>query len=444
MQKPQLNSLSGTFVLPARSSTDRPLHDNLRSTYKNTFLYNRQGQICIGQVPDLTPNLLGAFTIMNTRFVLTVLCTLALSACGKKETPLPAPAPAAAAAPISTEAKVLNIYNWPDYISENMVSDFEKETGIQVNYQTFENNEVLQAKLIAGNSGYDIVVPGAVFAQSQIEAGLLQTLDKSKIPNLSNLDSAIMAKLDTVDPGNAYLVPWAWSFTTVGINKTKVTKALGSTPIPDNAWDLVFNPTYTSKLKSCGIAYLDSPTEVMPPAMHYIGKNAYSADPADHKAAGDMLALVRKDIRMFSSTLIDDLAGGKACVVLGWAGDINIARSRAIDNQSGEEIEALVPKTGGLLFFDNLAVPKDAKHPNNAMAFINYFLKPEVSAALTNELSYPTANEASIALVAPEMAQNKSVFLDEASLKQAVSPASLSNPTRESLTAAYTRFKQGK
>lgn len=381
---------------------------------------------------------------MNTRFVLTVLCTLALSACGKKETPLPAPAPAAAAAPISTEAKVLNIYNWPDYISENMVSDFEKETGIQVNYQTFENNEVLQAKLIAGNSGYDIVVPGAVFAQSQIEAGLLQTLDKSKIPNLSNLDSAIMAKLDTVDPGNAYLVPWAWSFTTVGINKTKVTKALGSTPMPDNAWDLVFNPTYTSKLKSCGIAYLDSPTEVMPPAMHYIGKNAYSADPADHKAAGDMLALVRKDIRMFSSTLIDDLAGGKACVVLGWAGDINIARSRAIDNQSGEEIEALVPKTGGLLFFDNLAVPKDAKHPNNAMAFINYFLKPEVSAALTNELSYPTANEASIALVAPEMAQNKSVFLDEASLKQAVSPASLSNPTRESLTAAYTRFKQGK
>jgi putrescine transport system substrate-binding protein len=157
-----------------------------------------------------------------------------------------------------------------------------------------------------------------------------------------------------------------------------------------------------------------------------------------------MLALVRKDIRLFSSTLIDDLAGGKACVVLGWAGDINIARSRAIENQSAEEIEALVPQTGGLLFFDNLAVPKDAKHPNNAMAFINYFLKPEVSAALTNELSYPTANKASIAFVAPEMAQNKSVFLDEASLQQAVSPASLSNSTRESLTAAYTRFKQGK
>jgi putrescine transport system substrate-binding protein len=377
---------------------------------------------------------------MNNRILLTALCVLALTACGKKEES----PKAGAAANSQAEAKILNIYNWPDYITEDMVSNFEKESGIKVNYQTFENNEVLQAKLIAGNSGYDIVVPGAVFAKSQIEAGLLQPLDKSKIPNLANLDSAIMAKLDSVDPGNNYLVPWAWSFTTVGINKTKVSQALGDTPMPDNAWDLVFNPTYTSKLKSCGIAYLDSPTEVMPPALHYLGKDAYSSNTADHEAAGEMLALVRQDIRLFSSTLIDDLAGGKACVVLGWAGDINIARSRAIENQTGDEIEALLPKSGGLLFFDNLAVPKDAKHPNNAMAFINYFLQPEVSASLTNELSYPTANKASVALVTPEVGQNKSVFLDEANLQQAVSPSSLSNATRESLTSVYTRFKQGK
>jgi putrescine transport system substrate-binding protein len=377
---------------------------------------------------------------MNNRILLTALCALVLTACGKKEE---SPKAAAAAGP-QAEAKILNIYNWPDYITEDMVSNFEKESGIKVNYQTFENNEVLQAKLIAGNSGYDIVVPGAVFAKSQIEAGLLQPLDKSKIPNLANLDSAIMAKLDSVDPGNNHLVPWAWSFTTVGINKTKVSQALGNTPMPDNAWDLVFNPTYTSKLKSCGIAYLDSPTEVMPPALHYLGKDAYSSNTADHEAAGEMLALVRQDIRLFSSTLIDDLAGGKACVVLGWAGDINIARSRAIENKTGDEIEALLPKSGGLLFFDNLAIPKDAKHPNNAMAFINYFLQPEVSASLTNELSYPTANKASVALVTPEVGQNKSVFLDEANLQQAVSPSSLSNATRESLTSVYTRFKQGK
>jgi putrescine transport system substrate-binding protein len=379
---------------------------------------------------------------MNKRFLLTALCVLALAACGKKEE---APqATVSAAAPVNTEEKVLNIYNWPDYITQDMVANFEKETGIKVNYQTFENNEALQAKLIAGNSGYDLVVPGAVFAKSQIEAGLLRPLDKAKIPNLANLDPAIMAKLDKVDPGNTHLIPWAWSFTTVGINKAKVAKALGNTPMPENAWDLVFNPSYTSKLKSCGIAYLDSPTEIMPPALHYIGKDAYSADAADHKAAGEMLGKVRKDIRLFSSTMIDDLAGGKACVALGWAGDINIASSRAVENKSGQEIEALLPKTGGLLFFDNLAVPKDAQHPNNAMAFINYFLKPEVSASLTNELSYATANKASVAQVTPEVASNKAVFLDAAALQVAVSPSSLSNATRESMTSVYTAFKKGK
>jgi len=380
--------------------------------------------------------------MMNKRFLLTALCALTLVACGKKEeTPQ---APVAAATPGNTEEKVLNIYNWPDYITQDMVANFEKESGIKVNYQTFENNEALQAKLIAGNSGYDIVVPGAVFAKSQIEAGLLRPLDKAQIPNLSNLDPAIMAKLDKVDPGNAHLIPWAWSFTTVGINKAKVAKALGSTPLPENAWDLVFNPTYTSKLKSCGIAYLDSPTEIMPPALHYIGKDAYSADAADHKAAGEMLNKVRKDIRLFSSTMIDDLAGGKACVALGWAGDINIASTRAQENKSGQEIEALLPKTGGLLFFDNLAVPKDAQHPHNAMAFINYFLKPEVSASLTNELSYATANKASVAQVSPDVAKNKAVFLDAAALQVAVSPSSLSNATRESMTSVYTAFKKGK
>ena len=375
---------------------------------------------------------------------------VALSACGKKEeapvavvTPA-APASAVVAAPANTEEKVLNVYNWPDYIAKDMVADFEKETGIKVNYQTFENNEALHAKLVAGNTGYDIVVPGAVFAKPQIDGGLLAKLDKSKIANYGNLDPAIMGKLGTIDPGNDYLIPWAWSFTTVGINRAKVAKALGDTPLPDNAWELVFNPAYTAKLKSCGIAYLDSPTEIIPPAMHYLGKNAYSNDAADHKAAGEMLAKVRPHIRMFSSTMIDDLAGGKACVALGWAGDINIARGRALENKSGNEVEALLPKTGGLIFFDTLAMPKDAKHPNNAYAFINYYLRPEVSAALTNELGYPTANKASLANVKPEIAQDKAVFPDAESMQKMVSPASFSNEARESMSNVFTAFKKGK
>ena len=380
---------------------------------------------------------------------------IALIGCGKKDdgtvqaptqpaTSLPASAasPAVLAA-ANAEEKVLNIYNWPDYIAKDMVTNFEKESGIRVNYQTFENNEALQAKLVAGNSGYDLVVPGAVFAKSQIDGGLLMKLDKSKVANYGNLDAEVMAKLNLVDPGNAYLIPWAWSYTTVGINKSMVAKALGATPLPDNAWELVFNPTYTARLKSCGIAFLDSPTEVIPPAMHFMGKNPYSSDPADHKAAGEMLAKVRPHVRLFSSTMIDDLAGGKACVALGWAGDMNIARARAIENKNGNEIQVLVPATGGLAFFDNLAIPKDAKHPNNALAFINYFLKPEVAASLTNELSYPTANKQSVASVKPEIANDKTVYLDSESLKKLVPPSSFTNAGRESMSSVFTLFKKG-
>ena len=402
---------------------------------------------------------------MKRNALVLALSVLAVTACGKKEAPVAeTPAPAAAEAPAqpasasnataeptaapaveaSDEEKVLNIYNWADYIPADMVAKFEKETGIKVNYQTFENNEGLHAKLVAGNSGFDLVVPGAVFAKSQIDGGLLMKLDKARIPNLGNLDPAIMSKLTSVDPGNDYLIPWAWSYTSVGINKAKVAKALGSTPMPENAWDLVFNPTYTEKLKSCGIAYLDSPTEVIPPAMHYLGKNPYSNDPADHKAAGEMLAKVRPHIRMFTSTMIDDLAGGKACVALGWAGDMNIARSRALENKSANEIEVLLPKNGGLIFIDSLAMPKDAQHPKNAALFINYYLRPEVSATQTNEMSYVTANKASAELVKPEIRENKTIFLDAANMEKLVSPSSFSNEARESMSNVYTQFKKGK
>ncbi len=374
----------------------------------------------------------------------SALVILALGACGKQ-----APAPSAAGAGASASGageKVLNIYNWPDYITRDMVANFEKESGIKVNYQTYENNEALHAKLVAGNSGYDLVVPGAVFAKQQIDGGLLAALDRSKISHYGNLDPAIMAKLAAIDPGNAHLIPWAWSFTTVGINKAKVAKALGGAALPKNPWDLVFDPAYTAKLKSCGIAYLDSPTEVIPPAMQYLGKNPYSNDAADHKAAGEMLARVRPDIRMFSSTMVDDLADGKACVALGWAGDINISRTRAIENKNGNEIEALLPPAGvgRLIFFDTLAIPKDAKHAGNAYAFIDYFLRPEVSASLTNELGYATANKASVADVKPEIARDTSVFPSAEDKEKMVSPASFSNEARASMGNVFTSFKKGK
>ncbi|MDZ7918667.1 extracellular solute-binding protein [Rhodoferax sp.] len=377
------------------------------------------------------------------------LTAVALAACGKKEE-APAAAPAAApvasapAAPVNTEEKVLNIYNWPDYVPEGMIAAFEKESGIKVNYDTFETNEALQAKLVAGNTGYDIVVPGTVFAKGQIEGGLLQPLDKAKIPNLANLDPAIMATLTKADPENKHLVPWAWGFTTVGINKTKVTKALGSMPMPENAWDLVFDPKYTAKLKSCGIAYLDSPTEIMPVALHYVGKDAYSNNPDDYKVASAMLAKVRKDVRLFSSTMIDDIAGGKACVAVGWSGDINIAAGRAKENGSKDEIESMLPSTGALIFFDTMAITKDAKHPNNAAAFIDFYLRAENAALMSNEMSYPTGNKAAIDKIKPEIAGNKTIFVESDYFSKMIPPSSFSNEAREALATAYNTFKKGK
>ena len=387
---------------------------------------------------------------MNAKHLLALAASaFLLAACGKQGTDTAqagkasTPSSAATQPAAGGEEKVLNFYNWPDYIPDTMIADFEKETGIKVNYQTFESNEMLNAKLVAGNSGYDLVVPGSVFAKGQIEAGLLHKLDKAQIPNYKNLDPAIMGKLDKVDPGNNYLVPWGWSYVSVGINKKAVEKALAGTPMPENAWDLVFNPTYTSKLKSCGIAYLDTPSEILPSALRYIGKPAYSADVADYKAAGTMLAKVRPDVRIFTSTMIDDLASGKACAAIGWAGDMNIARNRAIENKSDVQLEVLVPANGAIIFFDNLAIPKDAKHPGNAQKFIDYFLQPKVSASLTNAMSYPVANGAAKEFIHPEIVADKSTFLDEAAMAKMVSPESFTKEAREAMNAVFTEFKKG-
>lgn len=381
---------------------------------------------------------------MKKQVLVLAVSAMLLAACGKKEEPVaaapePAPAPAAPA-----EEKVLNIYNWPDYIPEGMIAAFEKETGIKVNYDTFETNEALHAKLVAGNTGYDIVVPGTVFAKGQIDGGLLQPLDKAKIPNLANLDGEFMKTMNTADPDNKHLVPWAWGFTTVGINKTKLEKALGKTPMPENAWDLVFNPEYTKKVKSCGIAYLDSPTEIMPVALHYIGKDAYSNNPEDYKAANEMLAKVRKDIRLFSSTMIDDIAGGKACVAIGWSGDINIASDRAKENGSKDVIEALLPSTGALIFIDSMGITKDAKHPDNAHKFIDFYLRAENAAAMANEMSYPTGNKAALDKINPEIAGNKTIFVESSYMAKMIPPSSFTNEAREAMANAYNTFKQGK
>ncbi len=342
------------------------------------------------------------------------------------------------------EEKVLNIYNWSDYLAPDTIPNFEKETGIKVRYDIFDSNEILHAKLIAQKTGYDIVVPSSNWAKLQIDGGLFQKLDKKQLPNWKNLDPNVLAQMAKLDPGNAYLVDWLWSYDTVGINVDKVKKALGTTPMPDNAWDLVFNPTYTSKLKSCGITFLDTPADIFPLALHYLGRPAYSSNTADYQAAFEMLKKVRPDIRRFNSGgQIEDLASGSVCVALGWAGDFNLARKRSIENKSGQNIVALVPKTGGLMFMDTMAIPADAAHPGNAHKFINYILRPEVHAGLTNAVTYANPNKAATPFVNPEIKNNKSIYLSDADVANLIPPGNVDNNTRRTMTRLFTRFKTG-
>jgi len=376
---------------------------------------------------------------MKKQALALAMSVVFLAACGKKEEPA-----ASAAAPSSTTAQVLNIYNWDDYIPEGMIEAFEKETGIKVNYDTFDNNETLHAKLIAGNSGYDIVVPTIGFSKKQLEAGLYQPLDKGQISNLGNLDPTFMEKLASIDEGNRHYVPWGWGFTTVGINQQKVTAALGTDALPANSWELVFNPEYSSKLKGCGILYLDSPTEIMPAALHYIGKDPYSSNPDDLRAAGEMLAKVRPDIRQFSSNMIDDIAGGLGCAFIGWSGDINIAADRVKEQGGSDEIVPLLPSTGGVFFVDVMAIPADARNVAAAHRFIDFFLRAESGAAMANEMNYPTGNKAAMPLVNEEIKSNETIFLDEENMGRLIPSGSYPNELSGVLNEVYNAFKRGR
>ena len=342
------------------------------------------------------------------------------------------------------EEKVLNVLNWSDYIAPDTIANFEKETGIKVRYDNFDSNEVLHAKLVAGKTGYDVVVPSSYWAKIQADGGILQKLDKSKLPNLKNLDPTVQELLGKLDPGNQFQVDWLWGYTTVGINVDKVKAALGGQPLPANVWDLVFKPEYISKLKGCGVSFLDSPTEVVPAALHYLGKPAYSRNQADYAAVGPLLKSIRPYITLFSSSgYINDMANGSICLALGWSGDISIARQRALDGKTGQNIQTLVPATGGILFFDVMVIPADAPHPDNAHKFIDYILRPEVHASLTNKVFYANPNKASRPFVKPEVGNNPAVFPSDADMKKMIAPDALSNDIRRTMTRLYTSFKTG-
>jgi putrescine transport system substrate-binding protein len=345
---------------------------------------------------------------------------------------------------LAGDDNVLNIYNWSDYIGDDTIKNFEKETGIKVRYDTFDSNETLHAKMVAGKTGYDIVVPSSNWAKIQGEGGLLTKLDKSKISTYGNLDPYVMKQLSTMDPGNQYIVPWMWGVTTIGINVDKLKAALGNLPMPDNAWDLIFKPEYISKAKSCGVSVLDSGDEIFPAALRYLGKPPYSRNPADYKEAAKLLESIRPSISLFSSSgYINELASGSLCLSIGFNGDMSIAQARAKEAKNGNNIKVLLPKTGAVLFFDTMAIPVDAPHAENAYKWMSYILRPEVNAGLVNKVLYSNPVPAAAKYINPEVLANKTVFMNAEDLGRMVPPDMVPSDIRRLRTRAYTTFKTG-
>jgi putrescine transport system substrate-binding protein len=305
--------------------------------------------------------------------------------------------------------KVVKVYNWSDYIDPQVLENFTGKTGIQVIYDLFDSNELLETKLLAGSTGYDIVVPTAFFLGRQIEAGLFQPLDKSKIPNWANLDPDLMAKAAKYDPGNEHAMIYMWGTTGLAYNADKVKERLPDAPT--DSWALLFDPSNAEKLADCGIMALDAPVEVMASALRYLGEDPDSKDPVVLEKGAALLEKVRPYIRKFhSSEYINALANGDICLALGWSGDAGIAKTRAEEANNGVHVEYTIPKEGALLWFDMMAMPTDAPNPDNAYAFLNYLLEPEVMAKISNFVTYPNAVPASFAMIDDEVKGDPSLF----------------------------------
>ncbi|WP_417661467.1 polyamine ABC transporter substrate-binding protein [Pseudomonas sp.] len=341
------------------------------------------------------------------------------------------------------ENKVLHVYNWSDYIAEDTLENFQKETGIKVVYDVFDSNETLEAKLLAGTSGYDVVVPSNQFLAKQIKAGVFQKLDKSKLPNWKNLNPDLMKSLEAADPGNQYAFPYLWGTTGIGYNPEKVKAALGVDKI--DSWDIMFKPENMNKLKSCGVAMLDAPEEVYAAALHYLGLNPIAQSVEDVKKAEELLLKVRPDITYFhSSKYISDLANGNICVALGWSGDVFQAEARAEEAKNGVPVSYVIPKEGAAAFFDMMAIPADAKNAEEAYTFLNYILEPEVIAPISDYVAYPNGNAAATHLVSEEIRNNPGIYPTEEASKKLYTFSELSPKVQRAMTRSWTKVKSGR
>jgi putrescine transport system substrate-binding protein len=341
------------------------------------------------------------------------------------------------------QEKVVNIYNWSDYIDESIIEEFTKETGIKVVYDVYDSNEILETKLLAGGSGYDVVVPTASpFLARQIQAGVYQKLDKSKLPNLANMWDVVSERVAKFDPGNEYSVNYMWGTTGIGYNTKKVKEALGVDQI--DSWDAVFKPENISKMASCGVYFLDSPTDIIPTALNYLGLAPDSTSPEDIAKAEEVLLAIRPSIRKFhSSEYINALANGDICLAVGFSGDLFQARDRAAEADQGVEISYVIPKEGAEMWFDQMAIPADAKHVDEAHAFINYIMKPEVVAKASNYVFYANGNKASQQFLSKEVKDDPAIYPDEATLSKLFTVQPYDPKTQRLITRSWTKIVTG-
>ena len=343
---------------------------------------------------------------------------------------------------LAQEEPVVNVYNWTDYIAEDTIARFTAETGITVNYTNYTENETLEAALLAGSSGYDVVFPSGFFLERQIEIGVYQPLDKAKLPNLANMDPVSMRQAATHDADNTHSVPYM-SFTTgFGYNVAKVMERMPDAPV--GSWDMLFKPEVVSKFADCGVTMLDAPAEVVASALNYLGLDPNSESEEELAKAEALLASVRPYIRYYrSSGYIEDLASGEICLALGYSGDIFIAADTAAEAGGGIEIAYTIPSEGAIAAFDLMAIPADAPHPDNAHKFIDFIMQPEVAAGVTNTVFYANANAASLALVDPAIRDNPGIYPPDAVKANLFAVSPHADAFDSKLIEAWTRVTTG-
>ncbi len=398
-----------------------------------------------GGVVSLAAATLAITPAMTRTVTLALAVTLAasLGGCAKKPQAVQAPAAAESSpVPAAPEEKVLNVYNWSDYIAEDTIANFEKEYGIKVRYDVYDSNETLEAKLLAGSSGYDVVVPSAPFLEKQIKAGVYRPLDKDKLDNLGNLDPDIMQRLALHDPDNEHAVNYMWGTTGIGYNSARIKQIMPDAPL--DSWRMIFDPEVVRHFKSCGVSVLDSASEVSDMVLAYLGKDPNSQKPEDLKLVEDTLMKVRPYIKyIHSSQYIADLSSGEICIALGYNGDVLQARDRAVENQTGVQVGYSVPKEGTIIWFDSMAIPVDAPHPGNAHLFIDYMMRPQVIAAVSSAVHFANGNAAATQYVKDSVRTDPAVYPPPEVKAKLFPNLADSEEFARLVTRTWTRFTTG-